>query len=127
MICFFIAHQNADIIPTQEETSLGQLEYQDIVSSVQNDLKKKWENIKLTAKERYDIGKCSSIHGARAAVRKIKKSHLQLDESTARSLKKNDEELVRSKSNKMVLSKMKSGLPFMLCSLEKKVKSFLWF
>ena len=47
----FLAHQNADIILAQGETSLGQIEYQAVVSSFQNSLKKKRENIKLTDKE----------------------------------------------------------------------------
>ena len=51
LICLFLAQQNADIILAQGETSLGQIEYQAVVSSFQNSLKKKRENIKLTDKE----------------------------------------------------------------------------
>ena len=87
----------------------------------------KRENIKLTDKERYDIGKSSSVHGATAAVRKFKKSypHLKLGESTARSLKKKYEELLKSKSKKTELTKLKRGRPVMLGSIDEKVKNFL--
>ena len=67
-----------DVIPTEQESSLGIIEYQAVVSSVKNSMKKKRENVKLTDKERYDIGKYNSIHGATAAVRKFKKSHSYL-------------------------------------------------
>ena len=94
--------QHSDVIPTKQESSPGLLKYQAVVSSVQYIMEKKRENIKLTDKERYDIRKYSSIHGATAAVRKFKKSHphLRLAESTARSLKKMYEELLKSKSKK---------------------------
>ena len=107
--------------------SLGLLEYQATVPSVQDITKKKRENIKLTDKERYDIGKHISIHGATAAVRKFKKSHphLKLEESTARSLKKKYEELLKSKSEKTELTKLKRGRPLMLGSIDEKVKNFL--
>ena len=80
--------QHSDVIPTEQESSLGLLGYQAVVSSVQDITKKKRENIKVTDKECYDIGKYSYIHGATASVRKFKKSHphLKLGESTARSL-----------------------------------------
>ena len=114
--------QHSDVIPTEQESSLGLLEYQAVVSSVQDITKKKRENIKLTDKERYDIGKYSSIHGATAAVRKFKKSHphLKLGESTARSLKKKYEELLKSKSEKTELTKLKRGRPLMLGSIDEK-------
>ena len=102
---------------TQGEASLGQIEYQATVSSVQNSLNKKRENIKLADKEQYDIGKYSSVHGASIAVRKFKKSNP--------SLKKKYEEWLKLKSNKTVLSKMKRGRPLMLGSLDKKLKNFL--
>ena len=70
--------QHSDVIPTEQESSLGLLKCQTVVSSVQDIAKKKQENIKLTDKERYDIGKYNSIHGATAAVRKFKKSHPHL-------------------------------------------------
>ena len=119
--------QHSDVIPTEQESSLGLLEYQAVVSSVQDITKKKRENIKLTDKERYDIGKYSSIHGATAAVRKFKKSHphLKLGESTARSLKKKYEELLKLKSEKTELTKLKRGRPLMLGSIDEKVKNFL--
>ena len=63
---------------TQGEASLGQIEYQATVSSVQNSLNKKREKIKLADKEQYDIGKYSSVHGASIAVRKFKKSNPSL-------------------------------------------------
>ena len=105
--------QHSDVIPTEAELSLGLLEYQAAVSSVQDITKKKRGNIKLTDKERYNIGKYSSIHGATAAVRKFKKSHphLKLGKSTARSLKKKYEELLKSKSEKTELTKLKRGRP----------------
>ena len=102
---------------TQGEASLGRIEYQATVSSVQNSLNKKRENIKLADKEQYDIGKYSSVHGASIAIRKFKKSNP--------SLKKKYEEWLKLKSNKTVLSKMKRGRPLMLGSLDKKVKNFL--
>ena len=49
--------QHSDAIPTEQELSLGLLEYQTVVSSVYDITKKKRENIKLTDKERHDIGK----------------------------------------------------------------------
>ena len=112
--------QHSDVIPTEQESSLGLLEYQAVV-------KKKRENIKLTDKERYDIGKYSSIRGATAAVRKFKKSHphLKLGESTAISLKKKYEELLKLKSEKTELTKLKRGRPLMLGSIDEKVKNFL--
>ena len=53
-------------------------------------------------------GKYCSIHGATAAIRKIKKSHphTKLLESTARSLQKKYEELLKSKSGKTELTKL---------------------
>ena len=86
-------------------------QYQAVVSTVQDITKKKRDNIKLADKERYDIGKYSSIHGATAAVRKFKKSHphLKLGESTTRSLKKKYEELLKFKSEKTELTKLKRG------------------
>ena len=118
--------QHSDVIPTEQESSLGLFEYQAVVSSVQDITNKKRENIKLTDKERYDIGKYSSIHGATATVRKFKKSHphLKLAESTA-SLKKKYEELLKSKSEKMELTKLKCGRPLMLGSIDERVKNFL--
>ena len=119
--------QHSDVIPAEQELSLALLEYQAVVSSVQDITKKKRENIKLTDKERYDIRKYSSIHGATAAVRKFKKSHphLKLGESPARSLKKKYEELLKSKSKKMELTKLKRGRLLMLGSIDEKVKNFL--
>ena len=116
-----------DVIPTEQESSLGIIEYQAVVSSVKNSMKKKRENVKLTDKERYDIGKYSSINGATAAVRKFKKSHphLKLGESTARSLQKKYEELLKSKSGKTELTKLKRGRPLMLGSVDEKVQNFL--
>ena len=86
--------QHSDVIPTEQESSFGLLEYQAVVSS--------FSSFKLTDKERYDIGKYSSIHSATAGVRKFKKSHphLKLGESTARSLKKKYEELLKSRKVK---------------------------
>ena len=119
--------QHSNVIPTEQESSLAWLKYQAVVSSVQDITKKKRENIKLTDKERYDIGKYSSIHGETAAVRKFKKSHphLKLGESTARSFKKNYKELLKSKSEKTELKKLKRGRPLMLGSIDEKVKNFL--
>ena len=118
--------QHSDVIPKKQESSLGLLEYQAVVSSVQDITNKKRENIKLTDKERY-IGKYSSIHGATAAVRKFEKSHphLKLGESTAISLKKKYEELLKSKSEKTELTKFKRGRPLMLGLIDEKVKNFL--
>ena len=76
LMCLFVAHQKAVIIPTQEVTSLGPIEYQAVVSSVQNSLKKKGEKIKLTDKEQYGIGKYGSIHSAGTVTRKFERSHL---------------------------------------------------
>ena len=45
LMCLFVAHQKAVIIPMQEETSLGPIEHQAVVSSVQNSSKKKGEKI----------------------------------------------------------------------------------
>jgi len=121
-------HSDAtDVIPTEQESSLGIIEYQAVVSSVENNMKKKRENVKLTDKERYDIGKYCSIHGAIAAIRKFKKSHphIKLLESTARSLRKKYEELLKSKSGKTELTKLKRGRPLMLGSVDEKVKNFL--
>ena len=88
---------------------------------------KKREHVKLTNKERYDIGKYCSIHGATAATRKLKKSHphIKLLESTARSLQKKYEELLKPKSGKTELTKLKRGQPMMLGSVDEKVKNFL--
>ena len=63
---------------TQGEASLGQIKYQATVSSVQNSLNKKRENIKLADKEQYNTGKYSSAHGASIAIRKFKKSNPSL-------------------------------------------------
>ena len=79
----------------------------------------------MTDKERYDIGKYSSIHVANTADRKFKRFHPQLGESIARSLRKNYEALLTMGSNKTLLPKMKRGHPLMVDSLDKKVKSFL--
>ena len=106
--------QHSDVIPRDQESSLGLLEYQAVVSSVQDITKKKRDNIKLTDKERYDIGKYSSIHGATAAVRKFKNSHPQ-----------KYKELLKSKSKKMEMTKLKRGLPVMLGSIDEKVNNFL--
>ena len=97
------------------------------MSSVQDITKKKRENIKLSGKERYDIRKYSSIHGATATVRKFKKFHpyLKLGENTARSLKKKYQQLLKSKSKKTELTKLKRGRPLMLGSIDEKVKNFL--
>ena len=76
----------------------------------------------MTDKERYDIGKYSSIHVASTADRKLKRFHPQLGESIARSLKKNYEALLTMISNKTVLPKMKNGRPLMVGSLDEKVK-----
>ena len=110
-----------------QQNSLGLLKYQAAVSSVQDITKKKRENIKLTDKKRYDIRKYSSIHGATAGVRKFMKSHshLKLGESTTRSFKKKCEELLKSKSEKTELTKLKRGRPLMLGSIDEKVKNFL--
>ena len=69
-----------------------------------------------------DIGKYSTIHGASTAVRKFKRSHPQLSESTARSLQKKYEELVKSKSNKTALPKMKRGRPLIVGFTRRKSK-----
>ena len=66
----------------QEEKCLRHTEYQAVVSSVQNSLKRKQENIKLTDEERYDVGKYSPIHAASSVVRKLKRSHPQLQSVT---------------------------------------------
>ena len=79
----------------------------------------------MTDKERYDIGKYSSIHVASTADRKLKRFHPQLGESIARSLKKNYEALLTMISNKTVLPKMKRSGPLMVGSLNQKVKIFL--
>ena len=76
----------------------------------------------MTDKERYDIGRYSSIHVASTADRKLKRFHPQLGESIARSLKKNYEALLTMISNKTVLPKMKNGRPLMVGSLDEKVK-----
>ena len=96
------------------------------MSSVQDITQKNRENIKLTDKERFDIGKYGSIHGATAVVRKFKKSHphLKLGESTARSLKKKHKKVLKSKSEKIELTKLKRGRPLMLGSIDEKVKNF---
>ena len=66
------------------------------------------------------------MHGATGAVRKFNKSHpnLKLRESTARSLKKKYEELLKSKSEKTELAKLKRGRPLMLGSIDEEVKNF---
>ena len=119
--------QHSDVIPTEQESSRGLLEHQDVVSSVQDIAKKKRKNIKLTDKERYEIRKYSSIHRATAALRKSKKSHphLKQGEITARSLKKKYEKLLKLKSDKTELTKLKRGRPLMLGSIDEKIKNFL--
>lgn len=114
-------------MPTQEETSLGQMEYDAVVSTVQRNVKKKRQNCKFTDEERYLIGKYTSIHGPTAAVRKFKRSHphLKFGESTARSLKSKYEELSKSKEHNQLLPKMQRGRPLMLGSLDEKVRNFL--
>ena len=67
-------------MPTQEETSLGQMEYDTVVCAILRNLKKKKQNFKSTDEERHLIGKYTSIHGPTTAVTKFKKSlpHLKL-------------------------------------------------
>ena len=61
-----------------------------------------------------------------AGVREFKRSHFQLGESTVKSLKKKKYgKIVKSKNNKMVLSKKKRGRPLMLSPRDKKVKNVL--
>ena len=82
-------------MPTQEETSLGQMENDTVVCAILRNLKKKKQNFKFTDEERHLIGKYTSIHRPTAAVTKFKKSlpHLKFRESIARSLKNKYEEL----------------------------------
>ena len=112
--------------PSQDETSLGVLDYNAVRTSLQKDtLKKKRKNSWFSDEERYQIGKYASLYGPTAAVKKFKKSHphLKLGESTARSLRTKYEGLLKKKKadNFSKISLRKRGRPLMLGTLDAKV------
>ena len=116
--------------PSQDETSLGVLDYNAVRTSLQKEtLKKKRKNSWFSDEERYQIGKYASIYGPTAAVKKFKKSHphLKFGESTARSLRTKYEELLKKKKaeNFSKISLRKRGRPLMLGTLDAKVQTFL--
>ena len=116
--------------PSQDETSLGVLDYNAVLTSLQKEtLKKKRKNSWFSDKERYQIGKYTSINGPTAAVKKFKKSHLHLKfgESTARSVRTKYKELLKKKKaeNFSKISLRKLGRPLMLGTLDAKAQTFL--
>ena len=74
---------------SREETSLGVLDYDAVSTALQQSSKKKRKNDKFSGEEWYLIGKYAFVDGPGATVKKFRKSHshLNLGESTARSLR----------------------------------------
>ena len=115
-------------MPAPEETELGKMEYDTVVTSIREKTKKqKRKNSRFTDSDRYPIGKYAAIYGATAAVKKFKKSHphLKFGESTARSLRDKYCEMSKSSEHAAVLQKMQRGRPLVLGTLDEKVKNFL--
>ena len=116
--------------PNQDETSLGVLDCNAVLTSLEKEtLKKKRKNSWFSDKQRYQIGKCASINGPAAAAKKFKKSHrlLKFGESTTRSVRTKYEELLKKKKaeNFSKISLRKRGRPLMLGTLDAKVQTFL--
>ena len=117
-------------LPSQEETSLGVLDYNAVRDAMEKQSKtKKRKNCSFTDEERFKIGEYTSVHGPAAAVKKFKKTHphLKFGESMARSFRAKYEELLkkqtRDQTSKITLQKR--GRPLMLGCLDEKVQSFL--
>ena len=85
---FFFSAGTSSSLPTREESSLWVIEYDSLKETLEK--KSKRVNIKFTEKERFLIGKYTTINGPGAAVRKFRKSHthLKFGESQARALRK---------------------------------------
>ena len=125
--------------PSQDKISLGVLDYNTVLTSLQKErLKKKRKNSWFSDKERYQntqnthnnvIGKYTSINRPTAAVKKFKKSHLHLKfgKSTTRSVRTKYEELLKKKKaeNFSKISLRKRSRPLMLGTLDAKIQTFL--
>ena len=112
--------------PSQDEASLGVLDYNAVRTSLQKEtLKKKRKNSWFSYEERYQIGKYASIYAPTAVVKKFKKSHphLKFGESTASSLRTKYQELLKKKKaeNFSKFSLRKRGRSLMLGTLDAKI------
>ena len=86
------------------ETCLGAVDFQTVQDAVPRArVPKRGNYIKYTDMERHDIGKYVSEHGIQPALRKFKERFPTLNESTARSVKKKYEELLRKNSAGIII------------------------
>ena len=122
----FCLKKQVSNFPTHDETGLGAIFHQALVTSIENS-NKKWKNCRFTYNERYLIGKYTAIHGPIAAVKQLKKSHphLEFGESTARSLRERYHNKWMSSDHSAVIQKKQVRSPLMLGAIDQKVQNFL--
>ena len=108
-------------------------DYEKVTSNIQQAGTKKSRGAykSYSAKDRFLIGKHASIYGTASAIRKWKKDHPQLNESTIRNFKKRyenqiNEEKRRKKSPKKVIVNKLRGRPCLLGDkIDPLVKNYL--
>ena len=119
---FFFSAGTSSSLPTREESSLGVIEYDSLKGTLEK--KSKRVNTKFTEKERFLIGKYTTINGPGAAVRKFRKSHthLKFGESQARALRKKylDQEKKGPNVNEEI-GTLKRGRPLTLEIVDERV------
>ena len=78
---------DSECIPTQEETSLGVVKYNSVTESLSKISTKRGRYKTYSDDDRYEIGLYAALHGPMSAVKKYKKKHPQLGESTVRTFR----------------------------------------
>ena len=101
---------------SEEETSLGVLDYNAVRDAMEKQSKtKKQKNCSFIDEERFKIVEYTSVHGPAAVVKKFKKTHLHLKfgESTARSFRAKYEEPLKKQTRDQTskITSQKRGRP----------------
>ena len=108
-----------------EESGIGNLNHQAALTANLAAERERKPYKKYTSKKRYEIGKFASENGTSAACRKFK-SKFNVGESTVRSFKNENEQIIKRTKRKneppeKVIKEKKRGRPILLGEIEDMV------
>ena len=117
-------------MPTKTESSLGIVEYASMARSVREGHSKRGQCQRFPDEDLFEIGKYAALHGPMSTVRKFKKTHPQLTESTVRTFWEKYHSSLKAKEAGATITKklpsLKRGRPLLLENIDERVKNFLF-
>ena len=123
-------NKTSEQLPTQEEVSLGQVEYQSVKSALSKKSVIKSKYVQYSDQDRYKIARYASDHGSRSAARNFQTRYPNLNESTVRGfLKKYKQKRAAERAGMekptQTIAPNKRGRPILLGHIDEKVQTFL--